>query len=260
MKYIFLVLSIILGSCSVQQKVKTRVIVLTDSIQKPYAFLNELKIVSSDKLIAKKTNIAIQRLSENVQLKTTIPEERLALKKKFLKECNVVGISECKSVPEGYKIITNTNYLLNIEYTYNGYRSTTNWYKYACFDLKTGEQLTYDKMFANPDKMLKKYNESYQSVFTGYLQHNNQETDEEREEYQSYKEHLKTRKPFQLTDLNTIEFIYTQTKKIDRIRFHYQGGGGNYRQLYPNDYIEFTIEELKSYLHDSFKERIELTK
>jgi len=159
MKYLFIIFNISLFiSCSAQQKVKSQVILLTDSIQNPYVFLNELKIISSNKTTSKNTNKAIQQLSENESIKTTIPEERLTLKKNLLKDCFKVDNSQCEYVLEGYKILSNLNKILSIKYNYNSFGSNENWNKYACFDLRTGERITYDLLFIRPKVVLEKYN------------------------------------------------------------------------------------------------------
>jgi len=148
--------------------------------------------------------------------------------------------------------------LLNLKYVYNLFGSRDNWYKYASFDLRTGKQLTYNEMFINPDKVLENFNTNYILVFKGFIKNNNQETDEEKDEYQSYIEHLETRKLFQLIDLNNVEFIYNEANETTNIHFHYRGQGGVYKKLFPNDYIEFTIEELKPYLSEFFLKRLNL--
>ena len=257
-KCLFIALSIILGACSTQQEIKTKVVLLTDSIQKPYVFLSELSIISNNNKISKKANIAIQNLSENQHIEISAPKERLILKKKFLQECFTTDVLKCKYTPEKYKILTNIDNILSLEYSYNNFGSYENWNKYACFDLETGEQLTFDKMLVRPEEVLKKYNKRYIVIIENHIDNNKQETEEEKDEYQSYKEHLKTRELFIVEDLNSIEFVYTETKKINSIRFHYHGSSGNHRQLFPSDYIEFTLDELKPYFSKSFKDRIKL--
>jgi hypothetical protein len=251
-KYIVLFLNAFLFfSCSTQQKIKTKVIVLTDSIQTPYAYLNEIKVISKNKTIS--TNIVkiIQQISENKIIQTSNPEKRLILKKKLFKECFNSDMTKCKYIPEKYKILSNKNEILNIEYSYNSFGSHDEWYKYACFNLKTVERITHDKMFKDSNEILKKYNEKYVQRINNYIKNNRQKTEEDKEEYDIYKEHLETRNSFKLTDLNNVEFIYTGNK-IESIRFHYNGMSGVYNQLFPNDYIEFSTKELRPFLKDFF--------
>ena len=257
MKYLFIIFSISLFlSCSAQQKVKSQVILLTDSIQNPYVFLNELKIISSNKTASENTNKAIQQLSENESIKTAIPEERLALKKNLLKNCFNVDSSQCEYVLEGYKILSNINKILNIKYNYNSFGSNENWSKYACFDLKTGERVTYDLLFIRPKVALEKYNQRYLSEIKAHLKENKLVTENDKEEYELYKDHLEMKIPFNLEDLNNLEFVYDKTNKIKYIRFHYNGTGGTYKALFPNDYIEFTIYELKPNLKEYLNDRL----
>ncbi|MCF6346853.1 MAG: hypothetical protein L3J20_00960 [Flavobacteriaceae bacterium] len=246
MKYFFLAISISLFlSCSTQQKVKSQIVLLTDSIQKPYAFLSELKIVSKNKILSEKINRAIQQLSENEAIKTIIPEERLTIKKKLLEDCFNLNNSECSYILEGYKVLSNINNILNIKYSYNGFENNEIWNKYACFDLETGERITYDLMFINPNIVLEEYNQRYISEIKTYIKKNKLLTEESKEEYELYKEHLEMKTPFKLQDLNNFVAIYDKTDKIKSVRFQYNGTGGVYKSMFPNGYIEFTIDELK---------------
>lgn len=253
-KYFIILISIILTSCTVQKGVKVQVVELKDSIQKPYVFINEIEIISKNKNLSGKTNTLIQQLSENKTINAIVPKERLRIKKERLENC-FKDVSNCNYIFEDYTILSNHSELLNIKYKYNTFRSNDEWLKFAMFDLKSGIQYTYDKMFANPTEVLKKYNERYESVIKGYIRNNKQETEKEREEYEAYKEHLKARNVFDLSDLNNVEFVYDKTQ-ITNMRFHYKGKGGNYRQLFPNDYIEFSFEELESYISKLVVDRL----
>lgn len=250
-KYIIIILSVFLiSSCSSRYRVRNQVVLLTDTIQNPYVYLNEIKINSKNSAnILKK----IQKLSENNMIKISNPEKRLAFKKKILKKCyNSSHIKECEYVPEKYKILSKKNEILCIEYSYNSIGSYDEWYKYACFNLNLREHLTYNKIFSNPNEVLKKYNKRYVQRINKYIKNNKQLTEEDKEEYEIYKSHLNLRTPFKLIDLNNIELIYNNQNKLEFIRFHYNGQGGVYRQLFPNDYIDFSINELKPFLKKSF--------
>jgi len=253
-KYFIIIISFILTSCTIQKDIKVQVVELKDSIQKPYVFINEIEVTSKNKDVSEELNKSIQKLSENKTVNTIVPKERLAIKKKRLEKC-FKDISNCDYVPESYIILSNNNNLLNIKYRYNAFGNKDEWLKFGIFDLKSGIQFTYNKMFASPEEVLKKYNERYLSVYKSYMIRNKQETEEEREEYESYKEHLETREAFVLSDLNNVELVYN-TDQVVKINFHYKGMGGNYSQLFPNDYIEFSFDELKQYMSKSFVDRL----
>lgn len=62
------------------------ILILKDSIEKPYIFFSEISIISKDKSISTKLNQEIQKLSLN-KLSSDKPEERLKEKKYLLQQC-----------------------------------------------------------------------------------------------------------------------------------------------------------------------------
>nr|WP_320117742.1 hypothetical protein [uncultured Marinifilum sp.] len=262
-KLIFLlIISIILipfSSCSAQKKKEVdnsiRVQLLTDTIQEPYAYFSEIKVNPINKSLLKN----IQNLSENKSLNSIRPEERLQEKMELCNLCQEANISDCNYTPEGYKILTQKNSILNIEYGYNMFSNPDEYFKYAVFNLENGERITYKQMFNNAEAILKMYNDKYVSEIQDYLTELNKDDEEEFGEYDRYKSHLETRTPFQLEDLNNFEIVYDSTEtKVKQLKFHYNGQGGVYRRFFPPGFEEFSIEELKPHLKEDFKKRIGL--
>ncbi|MBL4746284.1 MAG: hypothetical protein JKY08_07935 [Flavobacteriaceae bacterium] len=257
---LFLLSIIAFTYCSVQQAErlsKVRVIELKDSITKPhYIYFNELKVISNNKILKEKIILEIQNLSENKDLRSSIPNQRLKQKMTLSKKCNgLINVFDCNYVPEGYVVLSKQHGILNIKYSYNQYGSYDEYFKYACFNLKIGERINYPKMFTSPKSVLKMYNKKYVLGYETYLKKNNSQTADEYniEEYEVYKEHLENRTSFQLKSLNNIELIYNQLGEITHIRFHHNGQGGAYKRFFPKSYEEFTIKELEPYLREGFK-------
>ena len=260
-KFIFLlIISIILissSSCSIQKKNKAdnsiKVQLLTDTIQEPYGYFSELVITPTNNILLKN----IQNLSENKILNSIDPKERLRKKIELSNLCHEGSLSFEKYTPEEYKILTNKNSILNVEYGYNMFSNPDEYFKYAVFNLENGERITYQKMFNNAETILKMYNDKYVSEIQDYLTELNK--DDELDEYDRYKSHLETRTPFQLEDLNNFEIVYDSTKtKAKQLKFHYNGQGGVYRRFFPPGFEEFSIEELKPHLKEDLKKRIGL--
>jgi len=255
--YLFLGTNLILfSSCSAQKKKETtsaKISVLEDSIIKPYTYFNELKVSLSNGTLQKH----IQALSENTNLVSTVPEERLKEKITLFKLCLQTDISDCNYTPEAYKILSNKKTILNIEYSYNGFGNPDQYNKYASFDLIKEERLTHQQIFTDASSVINTYNTKYVANFEEYLNDLDTENEDDLDEYDAIKEHLKTRTPFRLNDLNNFELVYVDDA-IESIRFHYNGQGGLYKNVFPSGYEEFSLEDLKPYLSDSFKKQISL--
>lgn len=268
-KFIFLlIISIVLisfSSCSAQKKQETNKIeikFIKDTIfdkkgfKRGYAELEEIKVISSNKKVAEKLIIELHKISMNDSLTSHLPEDRIAQKKVFYRECIDVNDSyRCKYIPESYKVILNTTIFLSIEYKYNGFYNPDEYFKYAVFNLENGERITYKQMFNNAEAILKMYNDKYVSEIQDYLTELNKDDEEELDEYDRYKSHLETRTPFQLEDLNNFEIVYDSTK-AKQLKFHYNGQGGVYRRFFPLGFEGFSIEELKPHLKEDFKKQL----
>jgi len=66
--YLIILIALTISSCSINQEIKAKVVVLKDSIQNPYTFINEIKVISKNKKISEKTNKSVQLLSENKKI------------------------------------------------------------------------------------------------------------------------------------------------------------------------------------------------
>ncbi len=256
---LFLTITLISFSSCYAQKNKrihtVKVGLLTDSILTPYMYFNEIVVTSENNNLLKN----IQSLSENKSLNSIKPEERIRKKIELYNFCKEANLSDCNYTPESYKVLSKTYNILNIEYAYNAYSNPDEYFKYATFNLITGERITYNKIFKNPPKILNDYNSKYTSEIKSYLKKLNTNDEEELDEYNLYKEHLETRNSFKLEDLNNLEIIYDPIKgKVTQLKFHYNGQGGYYRQYLQKGFIDFNIEELRPYLTDEFKKQLEI--
>lgn len=216
----------------------------------PYVYLNEPDVISDNQVLRQKLLQEIQSLSENTGLDSFSPEQRLQLKQSLLEKC--YEQDECNYVPEAFKILSNVSGLLNLEYGYNQWMNFDEWFKYAVFDLKDGQRIASKEIFSNPGAVLSMLEQRYLNVFKGYLVTNQRETDEDEHEYQLYLEHLEYRVPFELKALDNLELIYNDDEYLDALYFHYQGQAGNYRQIFPNGYIEFSAKELAGFFTPGF--------
>ncbi|WP_148044315.1 hypothetical protein [Sinomicrobium pectinilyticum] len=152
---------------------------MEDSIENPYVYLNELKVNIPETKNSGKLMVNIQGLSENKELRSANPKKRLALKKELLKNCLQQKEAICLYIPEKYEMLYNARRILSLKYCYNSFGNRDEYYKYACFDLKTGERITYEEMFLNPEEILQTYNEKYVREITDYLRALKTEEDEE---------------------------------------------------------------------------------
>lgn len=245
-----------LTSCSAQKNKEINTItieLLTDSILNPYTYFSEIKITPTNNILLKN----IQSLSENKNINSINPKERLQEKIELSNLCKKVSIPDCNYTPEGYKILTNNKDILNIEYGYNMFSNPDEYFKYAVFNLENGRRIAYEQMFNNAKTILKMFDDKYVSGIKNYVADLNQDDEEEFHEYGLYKEHLEIRIPFKLEDLNNFEIVYDSTQtKATELKFHYNGQGGVYRRLFPPDYIAFNIEELKPLLTEYFKKQL----
>lgn len=257
-------------SCKVVQIAniaEVSIVEIKDSIIKPHSiWFNELKVISNNEGLKKKITFEIQNLSENEYLETNVPKERLEQKMLLYKECKAT-FSHCRYTPEGYTILSNDEGILNIKYSYNQLSSYDDYYKYACFNLKSGERITAENMFNNPNQLLDIYNNIYIEGYENYLRnynpkiadvHDSSDYEHYQNEYELFKEHVENRTPFKIEDLNNLELIYGDLGKITHIRFHYNGQGRPYRIYFPPSYEEFTIEVLKPHLTKGFKKQLGL--
>ena len=244
-------------SCSIQKKNKAdnfiKVQLLTDTIQEPYAYFSELAITPTNNTLLK----SIQNLSENKILNSIDPKERLRKKIELSNLCHEGSLSFEKYTPEGYKILTNKNNILNVEYGYNMFSNPDEYFKYAVFNLVNGERITYQNMFNNAETILGLFNDNYVSEIEEYLTELNKDDQEELDEYNRYKSHIETRTPFKLQDLNNFEIVYDSAiTKAKHLKFHYNGQGGVYRRFFQPGFVEFNIEALKPYLTKEFKDQL----
>lgn len=246
-------------SCSIQKKNKTensiKVQLLTDTIQEPYAYFSELAITPTNNTLLKN----IQNLSENKLLNSIDPKARLRKKIELSNLCHKGSLSSEKYTPEGYKILTNKNNILNVEYGYNMFSNPDEYFKYAVFNLAIGERITYQNMFNNAETILGLYNDNYVSEIEEYLTELNKDDQEELDDHNRYKSHIETRTPFKLKDLNNFEIVYDATiTKAKQLKFHYNGQGGVYRRYFQPGFVEFNIEVLKPYLTKQFKNQLQM--
>lgn len=252
----FSIILIGFASCFVQKKKEkgsVKVKLLTDSIISPYMYFSEIKVTPTNTVLLKN----IQNISENKNINSINPEERLKKKIALYKLCRKGSISFEKYTPEGYKIITNKNNILTIEYSYNEFSNPDEYFKYAAFDLINGERITYNEMFKSPSNILNDYNNRYTSEIKSYLKKLDRNDAEELEEYNIFKVHLETRNTFLLEDLNNLEIVYDAVKeKVTQLKFHYNGHGGVYKQYFQQGSIDFNIEKLKPYLTEAFKKQL----
>ena len=236
-----------------KEKANMEIEVLTDSISSPYMYFSEINVIPANTVLLRN----IQDLSNNKNLNTEKPVERLSKKKELYKLCSEGSIPMEQFTPESYKILSYKNNLLNIEYGYNGFSSSDEYYKYAVFNVNNGERIGYEAMFNNPQKILKLYNKIYASEIKRYLKSLDKNDEDEQETYMLYKEHLESKAAFTLEDLNNLEIIYdASNEKATQLKFHYNGIGGVYRQYFPADFVDFSIEKVKPKLTEAFKKHL----
>lgn len=208
---------------------------------------------SKDNDLNIRLNAVFQSLSENNNVLTTIPKERLNKKIELFIHCKEL-LDNCCYTPEGYTIIQNKKFL-NIKYQYNQFSSYDTYYKYALVNLTDGTRLTYSDIFSKPETVLKQYNKKYIETYMLYLSKYDLSTDDEEElnEYEIIKNHLDNRDSFKLEDLNNLELIYeTSVNKFTEIRFHYNGSGGVYRSVLSNDFISFKLDDINELINPYF--------
>ena len=230
------------------------IIIIEDSISKPYIYLNELSVIPDTHYIAKKLISEVQSLSVN-SLSSYNSQERIEEKKLLLLECLRTKFNSCeKSIPEAYKILLNKNQVLCLEYSYSNLGSKEEWFKYGCFDLKDGKRITYDKIFIHTEDLLNKLNNQYILNLKTELE----EYEEDDLEYEIIEDYLSDRTMFSTNDLNNFEIIYSKdSDKLEYIRFYYNGMGGIYSTVISDGYIEYSISEIKNYLNELFLNRFE---
>lgn len=219
--------------------------------------VNELSAVSKSEELNAKLNNRFQSISENRELEEKIPEKRVEEKAELLQECHT-NPDLCKYVPEGYSFETNQNFL-NLTYQCNAFGSHDLLHKHAVIDLEEGRRILYLNMFNDPSAVLEKYNQKYVEENEAYLAEfaGSYLSDEEQEEYDIIRNHLDSRAPFELHNLNNCEFIFdVEENRFTEIRFHYSGSGGIYKPILSGGYISFTLDELDHFLLKEFKNQI----
>jgi len=260
-KSFFLVFSILISllSCKKQDKAtpeRIYVEVIGDSVVKPYSYFSEVKLNS--KANTQKLLKNIQLLSENYKITTSNPENRLREKMQAFRDCTISNTPEnCNYTPESYKILSNNYNYLVLQYSYNAYGSTDEYYKYACFNLVNQERITNKSIFTDGISVLNMYNKKYRASLKNYMNDLDTSDEDEQDEYTIIKDHLESGKPFTLGDLDNFELIY-ENNSLTHIRFHYNGQGGLYKQTFPAGYQEFTVQELKPYTSESFLKELVL--
>lgn len=219
--------------------------------------INELSAISDSKELNGKLNNRFQSISMNTELSSNIPLERIQEKCELFDKC-LAFYDSCSYIPEGYSFTTNRNFL-NLKYQHNGFGSYDLFYKHAVIDLESGNRLLYLNMFLEPNQVLAKFNAKYVQKTEDRLARLTSKdlSEDEQEEYEIIRDHLDTREPFQLHELNECELIFdTQKKKFTEIRFHYNGSGGMYKPILTEGYISFTLKELNELLLKEFKAQI----
>lgn len=229
---------------SAQTKPSVELSLIEQTIADPYVYMNEVQVKSKQSGVDEKILRAIQALSENVSITSIDPVSRLQEKKALFESCSDM---QCGYVPESYKILSQKGHLVNIEYGYNEFSSMDEWFKYAVFDLRAAKRTSYSSLFNDPESVLALFESRYIAQTQRYIDRNPRETGDQEEEFFLYIEHLEIREPFVLADLNNLELIYGDSDQLSSVRFHYQGKGGNYRQTFPNDYIEIQRADLQPY-------------
>jgi hypothetical protein len=219
--------------------------------------INELSAACDSKELNEKLNGRFQSVSENKALSSKIPEQRIEEKQALWQECKTQPDS-CDYVPEGYSFEIHRNFL-NLTYQYNQFGSHDLFHKHAVIDLEKGRRMLYLSMFSDPNEVLKKYNDKYIEQNKSYLNEfsGSYLSDEEQEEFDIIQNHLETRAPFELHELNNCELVFDSDKKrFTEIRFHYNGAGGIYKAVLSEGYISFTLKELEHLLLKEFKKQL----
>ncbi len=220
--------------------------------------INELSATTNDEKLNLRLNSVFQALSENKELSSDKPKERVKEKTQLLEQCSE-SIDNCKYTPEGYSIETARNFL-NITYQCNQYSSYDTYYKYAVVDLVSAKRLVYSDMFTSPELILKKYNAKYIKKKEDYLLDIDPTdlTEDQQEEYEIIRNHIDTRDQFKQEDLNNLELIFdSNLNRFTEIRFHYNGSGGNDKMVLTRGYVSFELGELENLLVEEFKRLIE---
>ena len=219
--------------------------------------INELSATSDSEELNGKLNARFQSISENKDLYTTIPTERIVEKSMLFEVCKVLPDS-CTYIPEGYSFDINQQFL-NLKYQYNAFRSNDVFYKHVVINLASARRLLYLNMFNNPNQVLEKFNAKYIKENEDYLATfaSTELSENDQEEYDIIRNHLDTRAAFQLHNLNNCELVFdTKKRRFTEIRFHYNGSGGVYKSILTEGYISFTLKELEDLLTEEFKDQI----
>jgi hypothetical protein len=219
--------------------------------------INELAAVSDSEELNGRLNARFQSISVNKELYSKNPEERVQEKSELFDEC-LAFFDSCSYVPEGYSFAINKQFL-NLKYQYNAFGSNDLFYKHAVINLATGRKLVYLNMFTDPNQVLERFNAKYVKENEDYLASfaNTDLSENEQEEYDVIRNHLDSRVPFQLHELNNCELFFDAKKRrFTEIRFHYNGSSGVYKSILTEAYISLTLKEFKDLLAEDFKDQM----
>ncbi len=240
-------ISVLVISCKSYQESHSKdieITVIEDTIVNPYIYFNEIKC-SNNKLL---TNL--QSISEN-EMYFSSPEERLQLKKESLKAC-LLKKNDCNIIPDSYRILSKTSDVLNIEYSYSQIANKDIFKKLRCFDLKTGNILKPEILFTDLPNVLNFVNNEYKSQWNNYLKNLDPKVEDEMDEIEIIKEHL-IQKQFDEVDLLNIELLYDLSSgKLNSLRIHYNGLGGQYSRIIPDGHIEIKRAVLQTYVNGNW--------
>jgi len=217
------------------------------------ATINELSATTGNPGLDSQLNATFQSISENTELNSTIPRERLEQKSELLDRC-LRNTETCQYVPEGFDVIVQRNFL-NVKYQYNAFSSYDVFYKYRVVDLKTAALISMQDILKNPSDVLKLYEAKYTQDISDYLTRldGNNLREDEGWEYEVLSLHLETREPFGLKDLDNFALVYdAPSDRFTGIRFYYNGAGGHYRQVLSSGFIEFEFGDIQDLLQDGF--------
>ncbi|MDG1331091.1 MAG: hypothetical protein P8P74_02095 [Crocinitomicaceae bacterium] len=218
--------------------------------------INELSATSDSMELNRRLNVRFQSFSENKDLISNVPIERIQEKAALWENCKV-SFDSCNYVPEGYSFSTKRNFL-NLKYQYNGFGSNDLSYKHGVIDLSNAQRLMHSAMYTDPLPVLKMYNTRYVKVYEDYLlQFQGELSQADQDEFDIIRNHLDDRAPFKLSDLDHFELIFDSKKKhFTEIRFHFNGQGGVYKAVLTEGYISFALKELDEFLLKEFKKQL----
>jgi len=219
--------------------------------------VNELSAVSDSEELNEKLNARFQSVSENKMIDWEMPELRLDEKEVLLNQC-LENFDSCQYIPEDYAFEIHRNFL-NLHYQYNEFGSHDVFHKHALIDLSSGKRVLYLNMFDDPNRVLELYNAKYIEEFESYLTEFSGKSlsEDEQEEYDVIRNHLDSRKPFQLHELNNCELLFdSEKKRFTGLRFHYNGSGGIYKSILTEGSISFSLKELEPLINEGFKRQL----